>query len=65
MSRTENKSVIFIDDINKRTTWVKKKKYRKTFLFGFIFKVDPQTGKPSPLTAAQVELNQNRPLPVS
>ncbi len=43
----------------------KEKEVQEKFLFGFIFKVDPRTGKPSPLPAAQHELNQNGPLPVS
>jgi hypothetical protein len=31
MSRTENERAFFIDHINKRTTWVRKRKYRKSF----------------------------------
>jgi hypothetical protein len=37
----------------------------KTFFIELYFKIDPRTGKPSPLPAAQQELNQNGPLPVS
>jgi hypothetical protein len=65
MSKTDNERPFFIDHINKRTTWVKKRnKIIKDFIWFCLIKIDPRTGKPSPQPAAQRELNQNGALPV-
>jgi hypothetical protein len=65
MSKADNERPFFIDHINKRTTWVKKRnKIIKDFICFCLIKIDPRTGKPSPQPAAQRELNQSGALPV-
>lgn len=65
LSKTDNERDFFIDHINKRTTWVRQKQSRSEEFLRFSHQIDPRTGKPSPMPAAQRELNQNGPLPVS